>query len=79
MSMGLFYQRQAYDWQYHGRDGVAAVNSILLNLGFYPETVMQVARLTPPAVPTPSHAQQRQEGASLPECGLGQGDSDPGR
>ena len=41
-----------HDWQQHGREGVAAVKSILLNLGFYPRMVMQVASLTPPAVPT---------------------------
>ena len=49
---GAVVPASGYDWQDHGRDGVAAVKSILLNLGFYPKIVMQVASLTPPAVPT---------------------------
>ena len=69
---GAVAPHSCYDWQDHGRDGVAAVKSILLNLGFYPKMVMQVARLTPPAMPT-------QTMRNLPECGPGQGDADPGR
>ena len=49
---GTVVPTSGYDWQDHGRDGVAAVKSILLNLGFYPKIVMQVASLTPPAAPT---------------------------
>jgi energy-coupling factor transporter transmembrane protein EcfT len=40
------------DWQQHGREGVAAVKSILQNLGFYPRTVMPIEGRRPPAVPS---------------------------
>ena len=40
------------DWQQHGRDGVQAVQSILLMHGFDPEVATRVDILTPPAVPT---------------------------
>jgi hypothetical protein len=49
---GAVVPSSGYAWQDHGRDGVAAVKSILLNLGCYPKMIMQVASLTPPAVPT---------------------------
>jgi len=53
------------DWQQHGREGVAAVKSILLNLGFYPRTVMPIEGRRPPAV-----ASQRDRNTATKEQGL---------
>ena len=41
---------ECVDWQDHGRDGVAAVRGILLQLGFYPQMAETVEGKKPPAV-----------------------------
>ena len=41
---------QGVDWQEHGRQGVAALRSILLRMGFYPQMAESVRDRPPPAV-----------------------------
>ena len=49
---GCIVPHDDVDWQQHGREGVAAVKAILLNLGFYPQSVMPLTGLKPPAAPS---------------------------
>ena len=63
---GTVVPASGHDWQQHGREGVAAVKSILLNLGFYPRMGHAGGESHASSSAHASPAQHRQEGARLP-------------